>query len=301
MADSSHQFGGPWTEQKLGILRKYLSAYTTALSKQPFKTAYVDAFAGTGYRQGRGDTRQLGLEEILPIREFLDGSARVALQCEPAFDRYVFIEKHRARCQELEKLKSDFPDKAIKISIALADANDHIQMMCNKRWEKRRAVLFLDPYGMEVRWQTIEAIAKTKAIDLWVLFPLSGVNRMLTRSGKIPLEWKHRLNELFGTTGWYEHFYKRRTSHSLFNEKIDEVVKVSTQVISDYFLTRLRECFAGVNPTPAVLYSSRNSPLYLFCFAAGNPRGAPIALKIASDILRWDRKDHGERFKHRVD
>jgi hypothetical protein len=33
-------------------------------------------------------------------------------------------------------------------------------------------VLFLDPYGMQVDWTTIEAIARTKAIDLRVLFPL---------------------------------------------------------------------------------------------------------------------------------
>ena len=286
MTGSSHKFGGRWTEQKLGILRKYLSAYTTALSNQPFKTAYIDAFAGTGYRQTRADTRQHGLEEALPIREFLDGSARVALQCEPAFDRSVFIEKHRVRCRELEKLKSEFPDKAKSIFIVLADANDHLQTMCRKSWRLHRAVLFLDPYGMQVRWQTIEAIAKTRAIDLWVLFPLSGVNRTLTRSGKIPTQWKHRLNELFGTSDWHEHFYQINRSPSLFGGQIEQVVKVSTQVISDYFLTRLRECFAGVDPNPAVLYGPTNSPLFLFCFAAGNPKGAPIALRIASDILK---------------
>jgi hypothetical protein len=42
-------------------------------------------------------------------------------------------------------------------------------------------------YGMQVDWTTVEAIARTKAIDLWVLFPLGiGVNRLLTKSGDIP-------------------------------------------------------------------------------------------------------------------
>ncbi len=37
---------------------------------------------------------------------------------------------------------------------------------------------------MQVDWKTIEAVAATKAIDLWLLFPLGvGVNRLLTRSG----------------------------------------------------------------------------------------------------------------------
>ena len=286
MADSSHQFGGAWTEQKLGILRKYLSAYTTVLSRAPFRTAYIDAFAGTGYRQSSASRKLKGLTELLPTRRFLDGSARVALQCTPPFDDYVFIEKDPARCRELEKLKREFPDKAKQISILQGDANIHIQTMCDESWVRRRAVLFLDPYGMEVSWQTIEAIAETRAIDLWVLFPLGGVNRMLARSGKIPSQWKHRLNELLGATDWHLHFYQTEVSPVLFGSPIERVVKASTQVITDYFLTRLRGCFAGVARNPAILYNSKNSPLYLFCFAAGNPRGAPIALRIASHILK---------------
>ena len=42
------RFGGPWTQEKLGILRRYLDSYTTALKNQPFHLVYVDAFAGAG-------------------------------------------------------------------------------------------------------------------------------------------------------------------------------------------------------------------------------------------------------------
>ena len=143
----------------------------------------------------------------------------MALQCNPEFDRYVFIEKNTDRCRALERLKDDFPNRAKKISIKRGDANTEIQDMCNKNWEKHRAVLFLDPYGTEVRWKTIEAIAKTKAIDLWVLFPLGGVNRMLTRSGEIPQQWGNRLNELLGTTKWYEQFYRVEKSPGFFQRR----------------------------------------------------------------------------------
>ena len=47
-------FGGPWTEDKLSRLRKYLQAYMKIFSTNPraklLKTIYVDAFAGTGFR-----------------------------------------------------------------------------------------------------------------------------------------------------------------------------------------------------------------------------------------------------------
>ena len=304
MTGDSHVFGGPWTDQKLAVLGKYLSRYSTALKNQYFKKGYIDAFAGTGYRESTAAAKAEESERLSqesgavqsnlpnmeaaaePVERFLDGSARVALQCEPEFDSYVFIEKSPARCQQLERLKIEFPGKARRISIKPGDANVEIQKLCKKNWSKHRAVLFLDPYGTQVRWKTIEAIANTRAIDLWILFPLGGVNRMLTQSGEIPPEWRTRLDELLGTTDWYDHFYRIERSPSLLSEPIERVVKASTQMISEYFLARLRNHFAGVAPNPMVLRNSRNSPLYLFCFAAGNPNGAKVALRIASHVLR---------------
>ena len=51
MDEQLQMFGGDWTDTKLAIVRNYLSAYNTALKKQPFTRVYVDAFAGTGYRE----------------------------------------------------------------------------------------------------------------------------------------------------------------------------------------------------------------------------------------------------------
>jgi len=45
------QFGGDWTEKKLECIRQYLNRYTTALKNQPFNRMYIDAFAGTSYRE----------------------------------------------------------------------------------------------------------------------------------------------------------------------------------------------------------------------------------------------------------
>src|SRR5207302_6008877 len=65
----------------------------------------------------------------------------------------------------------------------------------------------LDPYGTTVDWKTIEQIAKTRAIDLWILFPLFAVNRMLVRGRKPPEIWSRRLTQLFGTDKWESEFY----------------------------------------------------------------------------------------------
>lgn len=189
--EAEHRFGGDWTEAKLRVLGDYLAAYTTALKNQPFKKGFIDAFAGTGYRTARlgeaeDDTGPLLFPDLADEepQQLLDGSARIALRTEPPFDSFVFIEKRGERCRKLEELKSDFTERAQDISILQQEANRAVRDLCGKNWTKHRAVLFLDPYGMQVEWQTLEAVARTKAIDLWLLFPLGiGVNRLLTKDG----------------------------------------------------------------------------------------------------------------------
>ncbi len=296
MADGGgHRFGGDWTSRKLDILSDYLRAYTTALKNAPFEKVYIDAFAGTGYREARrrDDGRGTAVESLFPDlaeeepQTLLDGSARRALVTEPRFDRYVFIEQSPARCAQLGELKHEFPELAERVEVRPGDANAEIRTLCEGDWRSRRAVLFLDPYGMQVEWTTIEAIAGTGAIDLWLLFPLGiGVNRLLTRSGEIPASWRRRLDLLLGTDEWYEAFYAVEPEPTLFDQAHDRVVKASTDAIGCYFNQRLKTVFAGVAEEPGVLRNSRNNPLYLLCFAVGNERARDIALRIATHLLR---------------
>jgi three-Cys-motif partner protein len=286
-----HRFGGDWTSAKLDVLKGYLSAYVIALKSQPFRIAYIDAFAGTGYRVLRteGAASNLvfpDLAEDGPTK-LLDGSARIALSIEPHFDKYIFIERDEERCRALDGLRAEFSNLSAAIDVRPGEANSEIQKLCEKDWRRNRAVLFLDPYGMQVEWATIEAIAKTEAIDLWVLFPLGiGVNRLLTRSGEIPIAWRRALDRLLGTEDWYDAFYRVSTAKNLLGEDVTLVEKASVQVIGRYFTDRLKTIFPGVAEKPMVLKNSANCPLYLFCFASSNARGTPIALKIANHLLK---------------
>lgn len=289
----NHRFGGDWTTVKLDIIASYLKTYTQALKRTPFEKLYIDAFAGTGYRdaQARSTPGTLGLtlpDLVEPEpQQLLDGSARRALATDPPFDRYIFIERSAQHCEHLEALRREFEPLAERIDIRQGDANTEIQSLCSQDWRSRRAVLFLDPYGMQVEWATIEAIARTKAIDLWLLFPLGiGVNRLLKRTGDIPDAWKRRLDLLLGTTDWFDEFYKVDSAPTLFGPDEEFVVKASMETIGKYFQNRLNSTFAGVAEQPAVLRNSRNSPLYLLCFSVGNSRGRDIALRIANHLLK---------------
>ncbi len=281
-------FGGSWTEKKLEILRKYLEAYNTALKNKPFKRVYVDAFAGTGYRQERKSQYDyVDLFEDFEqeeSRQFLKGSAKLALEANPPFHKYIFIESDKKKIIELEKLQKEHSDK--EIEIMKSDANEFIRNYCKiEDWPNTRAVLFLDPFATEVEWPTIEAIARTQSIDVWILFPLMAVNRLLAKDPeKISYD---RLNKIFGTEDWFEHFYKTRTLDDIFGKSVDKIVKACDfERIGDFYKKRLGNIFSGVAEKTRVFYNSRESALFQLFFAAGNVRGAPIAIKIAEYLMR---------------
>ncbi|MDQ3815146.1 MAG: three-Cys-motif partner protein TcmP [Armatimonadota bacterium] len=293
-----HRFGGSWTEEKLDRIRQYLPAYTKVFKgpyARRYKTVYLDAFAGTGHRsQSRpkvaGETLFAELAEP-DTKEFLKGSAHIALETEPPFDLYLFIEKDTKRSQDLEQLKLKFPDKAAGIQIVKQDANSYLEHWCDSTdWKQWRAVVFLDPYGMQVNWSTLEKLAQTKAVDLWLLFPLGqAVNRLLTKQ-EPPAKWAEALTRIFGTDEWRKEFYSPKPLGGLFNEEnlqsSREVKTADFDKIGQFFVNRLKTIFTEVAPNPLTLYNSKNVPIYLLCFAVASPTGAPIALKIAKHILR---------------
>src|SRR5690348_15218801 len=102
MVDRRHEFGGDWTERKLAVVTGYLPAYLKVFKAHNFKLAYIDAFAGSGYRSSRRRAAAPLLDALgneIASRSY-DGSARLALQTS-GFYRYIFIDRSRQRCAEL--------------------------------------------------------------------------------------------------------------------------------------------------------------------------------------------------------
>jgi len=267
----AHAFGGAWTERKLSVVRAYLMMYSRALKRQPFQRIYVDAFAGTG---DRTDKRRESLP-LLDLPEFdavAKGSARLALEVEPPFHRYFLIERATRRASELTSLVEEFVGRDIEI--INEDANDAITTLCEKNdWRVTRGVVFLDPYGLQVTWNTLVAISKTRALDVWVLFPSGmGLGRLLTNSGDIPQEWQHTLDRSLGTKEWRTAFYHSEHEADLFEGRRSKIVKdADATKLEKFYLGRLRTIFPTVMKNCIRLTNSKNQTMYLLCFASANP------------------------------
>jgi three-Cys-motif partner protein len=288
------EFGGPWTAIKIEILKKYLEAYVQALKykptiENPFDLIYIDAFAGAGEYRTKEKPNVAGLFDSVAINSssVKSGSAKTALQLARPFQQYHFIDIDEQNIAHLHKLKESFPHLSNRIEIHRGSAKQHVERLCKKTdWRMKRAVLFLDPFNLEVSWDTIEMVAETESIDMWFLFPISAVNRMLAKGGVTDPGWERKLNEVFGSNSWKSAFYRKSGQMSIMDVLEPSYQKnTDFEGIKKYTINRLKEIFAGVSENPRVLRNSNNSPLFVLFFAVGNERGKKPALNIATHIL----------------
>lgn len=141
---AKHVFGGDWTSDKLERVREYLCAYIKIFKQNPratyFTTIYVDAFAGTGGRVEPADRRAKArpvstLEDDADTnaQSFQKGSARIALEVAPPFDRFLLFDTMTAcpqhtfqvltkRSRRLREIADELPwPKNVWIGVSVED------------------------------------------------------------------------------------------------------------------------------------------------------------------------------------
>ena len=273
---TANRFGGQWTQSKLQVLREYLHFYTTALKAQNFRLIYIDCFAGTGRVQLPG--------AAAPI----DGSARLALDCQPGFDRYHFIERDRVHLAELRALIDSHPRSA-SCQLAAGDAADLLWPLLagyERQWGRTRGVLFLDPFGLQCTWAMLQNIAATKALDVFFLVSLSGLYRQAARKASgIDSGKSARLTGFLGTDEWRSALYSPPSQSDMFDPPVDER-EAGWRPLLAFVTTRLKSLFPYASE-PHVLGTSNGAPLFALFFCCANPSGPAVALasRVSRDIL----------------
>lgn len=286
---------GPWAREKLECLGKYLHAYTTILRKQTWceSFVYLDAFAGAGKAQLRKyEKEQAEVGSLLSVSEYVGeeeaetetyvhGSPRVALSIQHPFSEYVFIEKSTKRLDELRGLQKEHGEQR-NITLLEGDANEQInQYLLSGRynWTKSRAVAFLDPFGMQVPWKTIEALGKTKAVEIILNLPVGmAIQRLLPKSGQFTDEQKQKLTAYFGSPDWESIAYEEKADlFGMFRTKRHD----AGHELAKWYQKRLKEAY-GHSSRPRLIKNTRGTPLYYLLWAGPNPTGA----RIAEDVLK---------------
>jgi three-Cys-motif partner protein len=292
MTRVDHEFGGQHTELKLAIIEGYLNAYTTALRPHFQHLWYVDAFAGTGHRTVRTERRGATLVE-LPIEEVVEqrrGSAQIAIDAHPPFDFIVFIEKNKNYSSALDDLAAKHLQR--RIVVAEGDANSSLKsLVANNTWRDKRAIVFLDPYGMEVEWSTLEVLAGTEAIDVWFLFPLAGLYRQATRSlTDIDEHKRAALTRMFGSDSWETELYPEGEP-DLFGVLPERRRELDPHGLELYVQRRLGEIFGSVLDPLALPINRAPQMFSLFlCISNRSNEAIGLAKRIGGYLL--DPKRH---------
>lgn len=285
MAQRPFATGG--TERKLKTIEDYLKFYTQALSGK-FRLTYIDAFAGSGDIPAKAKLPLL--ESAQDLAEFTEGSASRALNIRPEFDRYLLIDSKRGNVTSLAELRERHPDKANKIEVVHGDANEAITSFCQSlNFSMDRAVLFLDPFGNQVSWQTIEVIASTPGIDLWYLFPAGlGVLRQISQDGSLHPDAEPSMDMMFGTTEWREHLVRRHVTSDMFGEKLEHSERVETAAaVTDYMIERLKIPFEGKVLDSWLPLGKGKGHWYSLLLAWSNPSPKAVSLvrRVGNDIM----------------
>ncbi len=220
-----------------------------------------------------------------------------ALQTEPQFDGYWFIDVSSRRVERVQELREEFP--GCVIDVHLGDCNEILcQIVVPKLpyFSKQRAFVFLDPYGLQVDWETVRELADTKTCDIFVNFSVMGVTRLLPRNQTPMPEVIEQLNKVMGSTDWITQIYREHSEIQLdlFGNPTETGLSRETipaEWLASLYTEQLKSLFPHVS-RPVLMRNSTNSALYALCLASHNQ----AATKITNDIFKkYERLRNSQR------
>lgn len=260
---------GYWSEIKLEIVEKYGAAYTAAFKSSPcLKKYYIDGFSGAGaHLSKKGGQR-------------IDGSPVRALRVNPPFDGFYFIDMNAQKTSYLQNLC----EGRSNVEIHTGDSNTFLVQELLPKIQFRnfnRALCLLDPYGLHMDWEVMRLAGQSRAIDMFLNFPVMDMNRnaIWHQPERVPQDGIERMARFWGDDSWRKAAYVDNPQANLFGFEAEKL-KQPNDVIVAAFVKRLKQV-AGFSfvPDPLPMRNSTNAVVYYLFFASQKP----VAQRIITD------------------
>lgn len=268
MSDLQFDEIGYWSEVKLAIVKEYAQAYSTILSAQSAPRLahhYIDAFAGSGVNLSR------------TTGDYVLGSPLNALLVKPRFRGFHFIDLDGDKADQLRSLTR----AEAGVTVHTGDCNAVLpsDVFPLVRYEDyRRALCLLDPYGLHLNWDVIQAAGKMRSVEFFLNFPIMDMNRnVLWRNpdGVAP-EQAARMDAFWGDASW------REAAYSDSGYLLGFEGKTTNDDVAQAFRERLKKVAGfGYVPEPMPMRNSTGAVVYYLFFASQKP----VAKKIVEDIF----------------
>lgn len=299
MPHTAQEFGDEHTKKKLETVEKYLSAYATALKYSPFQLLYVDACAGSGSSVPKAtleptNPNQVSLDGLSPPVADTDaiivGSAIRALGVNPPFHKYLLNDTKQSNVDALRSsIRDDFPHLADRVEITRLDANEMLRKLCaSQDWNETRAVVFLDPFGLQINYETLELLGRTKAVDVWYLVPVFAMYRQVSGDGQIHPDGGPRVDAALGTTVWRQVAVIEEESTDLFSQpQFRSARAVDIAWFEKVAKERISAAFGGRVLDDTLPLGRNGVQEFSLMFAWANPsEKAKLAAKLAKAVLK---------------
>jgi len=256
---------GGWAAEKLDYLARYINVFETSMRQKWPVRNYVDLLAGPGKNQDR-DTGQILL-----------GSPLLALTTTYPFTGYFFVDIEEQNTQVLWQRCAASPDLQ-RVDIRTGDCNDLVDSIVARiKQEDWRSLnlAFLDPEGMELRWETVAKLATVRRMDLIINYPQGGLNRIMRQAFETGNQTS--VDYFFGDREWRTIYQKCQSSRTLgLHRQLIDFYKDRLQALG------YREVFRDdqVGDEPLIRNAKRQAPLYRLLFASKHELGHDFWQKI---------------------
>lgn len=247
----------PYALYKLGALRHYLLQANAVMNKHPWRAkCYIDLQAGPG-KNRIGNSVELG-------------SPLIALTTSAA-NRFIFNEYNEKEPElygALVERVSASPQG--QVTVLQQDLNQAVDKVCEeirlrdstfiKDVFSTFSIAFLDPEGLELRWETVGKLAQMKKMDLIINFSTQGLKRNIEAG-------HHQIvDNFFGTSEWLDVYNRTRPT-------------LVRQALIEFYRQNLKQFGYNVDIDPELggqyvtANNSKNVEVYSMIFASKDELG----------------------------
>ncbi len=245
---------GPWANDKLYYLKRYMEVFNTAMKGKWSKRAYIELFSGPG----------LGI--IRDTGEIIDGSPLIAIKQQTPFSRYIFVDINSHATNALESRVRNFR-RTNNVRFLTQDCNENIEKIRFNIDNNYLSLAFVDPTSMQIKFSTIQQLTRDLKMDMIVNFPLQAINRSYSYALHGYVE---KFDNYFGTDEWKPVIVGNSDIHNIGTRLLD-LYKKQFEIIG----------YTQVNDANSILVRGpKNIPLYYIFFVSKNQ----LAIKLWNSI-----------------
>jgi three-Cys-motif partner protein len=268
---------GEWVAEKLDYLQRYIDIFEKSMHQKPWRARhYIDLFAGPG-------------KCVVPeTGSVYLGSPLLSLTTSYPFTGYFFVDMDPNNVAALQQRCRNVLNRD-QIQCFVGDCNAKVQEIVDRiqatdrqhlpnQWSSLN-LAFLDPAGLDLRWDTVATLAQPYTMDLIIHYPQGGLNRYMGKACES--EELTKVDHFFGGLEWRE----------IYKGCLDKQGSCDHRLLMDLYKDKLqrlnyKEVFRDdeVGDEPLMRNAKRKAPLYRLMFASKNPLGN----KFWHDVTRRD-------------